>query len=125
MKLFINNNIEIAPSVTRAASFGNSLDSYGNTFLVGSPEEGKIYRYSYTPVSNTATSNITQLQLIDLERQASVIEFGSKLVMVNDKILASYKSYGSEETVYGEKIVSMGEGAVLQYTLISGDFRLL
>ena len=45
--------------------------------------------------------------------------------MVNDKILASYKSYGSEETVYGEKIVSMGEGAVLQYTLISGDFRLL
>lgn len=121
----INNNIEIAPSVTRAASFGNSLDSYGNTFLVASPEEGKIYRYSYTPVSNTATSNIKQLQLIDLERQASVIEFGSKLVMVNDKILASYKSYGSEETVYGEKIVSMGEGAVLQYTLIGGDFRLL
>lgn len=121
----INNNIEIAPSVTRAASFGNSLDSYGNTFLVGSPEEGKIYRYSYTPVSNTAKSNIKQLQLIDLEKQASVIEFGSKLVMVNDKILASYKSYGSEETVYGEKIVSMGEGAVLQYTLIGGDFRLL
>lgn len=121
----INNNIEIAPSVTRAASFGNSLDSYGNTFLVGSPEEGKIYRYSYTPISNTATSNIKQLQLIDLEKQASVIEFGSKLVMVNDKILASYKSYGSEETVYGEKIVSMGEGAVLQYTLIGGDFRLL
>lgn len=121
----INNNIEIAPSITRAASFGNSLDSYGNTFLVGSPEEGKIYRYSYTPVSNTAKSNIKQLQLIDLEKQASVIEFGSKLVMVNDKILASYKSYGSEETVYGEKIVSMGEGAVLQYTLIGGDFRLL
>lgn len=120
----INNNIEIAPAITRAASFGNSLDSYGNTFLVGSPDEGKIYRYSYTPTSDTA-SNLTQLQLIDLEKQASVIEFGSKLVMVNDKILASYKSYGSEETVYGEKIVSIGEGAVLQYTLIGGNFRLL
>ena len=97
-------------SIAGASSFGMSMDSYKNTFVIASPDESKIYRYSYED------SKSSQIQLIDLEKQHPGITFGNKIACHNDKLLASYRSYGT--------IDFMGQGAILQYSMIGGEFRL-
>lgn len=97
-------------SIAGASSFGMSMDSYKNTFVIASPDESKIYRYSYED------SKSSQIQLIDLEKQHPGITFGNKITCHNDKLLASYRSYGT--------IDFMGQGAILQYSMIGGEFRL-
>lgn len=124
-------DIDIVPNnITKSKTFGNSLDSFGSSFVIGSPNEELIYRYNYN--KDAEDSNIVSiLQKIDLNKYNVSIGFDGRLVVVKDKLLAGYKTYGSlskfkdfDVTYDDRNLVSVGSGAIVQLTLKDGEFRL-
>lgn len=141
-----NNNIIITPNVGLSSrSFGDALDSNSSTFVIGSPNEGKIYRYEYVS-SKEEGKYFNLIQTINLQKYgiATRANGQNNIVITKDKILTAYNSFGSStselkelvkyyernedtnemvEKTKEQNLVSVGAGAVLQFTLIGGDYK--
>ena len=109
-------------------SFGNSLDSYGSTFIIASPDEGKVYRYEL--VDSDEETSYKTIQTLNMKTYGITSWSSSKnsMVITKDKILAGYSSYGPNAVEHldadGNPLISVGSGAVVQFTLIGGNFTL-
>lgn len=134
-----NNNITIyAKNKSKASSFGNALDSYNLTFTIASPSDGEIHRYNFNPMAENS-KYIELIQNIGLKKFGVSASKGNNIVITKDKILASYNSYGSalSDSYPKENLgegtndkdieidyVSSGQGAVLQFTLVGGEYKI-
>lgn len=139
-------NIVITPNDSLSSrSFGDTLDSNSATFVIGSPNEGKIYRYEYVS-SKEEGNHFNLIQTINLQKYGIATRSNGQnaIVVTKDKILAAYNSFGSStselkelvkyyvrnedtnemmERTKEQSLVSVGAGAVLQFTLIGGDYK--
>ena len=134
-----NNNITIyAKNKSKAATFGNAMDSYNYTFTIASPIDGEIHRYTFNPMAEYS-KYVELIQSIGLSKFGVSASKSNNIVITKDKILASYNSYGPalndsypKENLGigtdGEDIkisrVNCGQGAVLQFTLVGGEYKI-
>lgn len=134
-----NNNITIyAKNKSKASTFGNAMDSYNYTFTIASPSDGEIHRYTFNPVAEYS-KYVELIQSIGLSKFGVSASKSNNIVITKDKILASYNSYGpalndsypKENLGIGTdgkdiqiSMVNSGQGAVLQFTLVGGEYKI-
>lgn len=135
-----NNDIIIyAKNISKAKSFGNAIDSYNYTFTIASPNDGEIHRYNFNPLAENS-KYVELIQTIGLSKFGVSANKNNNIVITKDKILAAYNSYGSAlSDIYPKEIVgkneytgqdieyaivSTGQGAVLQFTLVGGEYKI-
>lgn len=124
-----NDDISISEGAgSSGKSFGNSLDSYGSTFIIASPDEGKIYRYELVDSDDETSYKTIQTLNMKTYGMPSWATGKNTMVITKDKILAGYSSYGPNAVehldVDGDPLISVGSGAVVQFTLVGGNFIL-
>lgn len=112
---------------SNSRQFGNSMDSYGDTFVIASPNDGKIYRYQYK-TNDEGEFIVETIQKINLQKFGIISMSRDNIVVTKNKILAAYTSYGTASGTMkdsnGDNLISSGSGAVLQLTLTGGEFRI-
>lgn len=126
--MIVDNGIVInGERIKDSSGFGNALDSYGYTFVIADTDASKIYRYLYHP-NTEGEEFIKNIQTIDLTNFGINSNGTNNIVITHDKILASYNAYGAlTDTIVDDdenKILTYGEGAVLQLTLSGGEYKL-
>ena len=128
----IDNDIELSGR-SKEISFGESMDSVAETFVIAAPKEGYIYRYHI----NTSLEEEKPISII---QELSLKKFGiskadSTISISDDKILVTYNSYGPKCEKYVNKVeiagkekeiglVNFGAGAVVQFTLVGGQYTV-
>ncbi len=128
----IDNDIELSGR-SKEISFGEAMDSVAETFVIAAPKEGYIYRYHI----NTSLEDEKPISII---QELSLSKFGiskseSAISISDDKILITYNSYGPKCEKYVNKeiiggverevnLVNFGAGAVIQFTLIGGQYTI-
>ena len=128
-KIENNDIIVYAKQLSKARSFGNAMDSYNYTFTIASPNDGEIHRYNFNPLAENS-KYVELIQNINLKKFGVSANKSNNIVITKDKILASYDSYGSAVNdsyplnEHGEKHISVGQGAVLQFTLVGGEYKI-
>ena len=105
------------------------MDSYNYTFTIASPNDGEIHRYNFNPLAENS-KYVELIQNINLKKFGVSANKSNNIVITKDKILASYDSYGSAVNdsyplnEHDEKYISVGQGAVLQFTLVGGEYKI-
>lgn len=103
--------------------FGTAIDSYGSNIVISAPKNNKIFRYSFnkTSVGDNSDLELTYLQALESEALSSGSNFGRRLVINKNHCLVGYDSY----TLMLNNSIIPCNGAILQYTDVSGKYTLL
>ena len=103
--------------------FGTAIDSYGSNIVISAPKNNKIFRYSFNKISigDNSDLELTYLQSLESEALSSGSNFGQRLVINKNHCLVGYDSY----TLMLNNSIIPCNGAILQYTDVSGKYTLL
>lgn len=111
-------NIKLVAPTINTESFGESIAIYGDTFIVGSPKESKVYRYKY--YRNSANiDKVESVQIIDLDKLDTNTAC-EKIAITKNRMIVSYPVFSLNSNGINYNNI----GAVIQYTLIGNEFRI-
>lgn len=130
-----DNELELSGR-NKELSFGEAMDSIAETFVIAAPKEGCIYRY-HINTSLEDEKPISVIQELNLSK-FGISKANSSISISDDKILVTYNSYGPKCEKYVNKeivnkktgeekevgLVNFGAGAVVQFTLVGGNYTI-